>query len=251
MEERGGGGLAGQVALVTGGSRGIGRAVVRELAGAGARVAFTYYRSASAAAELVAELGPRRVTAIQADLGDADRAAGVVEEVAGQHGRLDILVNNAGESLSKPLLDTELAEWERLFAVHARAAFLTSRAALPPMLRRRYGRIVNVSSIWGMVGAANEVAYSAAKAALIGFTKALAREVATAGITVNAVAPGPVETGMLATLSRAEREALAWQIPAGRLGTPEEVALLVRFLVSPEARFLTGQVISPNGGLVT
>lgn len=245
--------LTGRVALVTGGSRGIGRAIALALAGAGARVAVGYHQRQAEAEAVVAairEAGGEAV-AFQADLGDPAQAAALVERAAARWGRLDILVNNAGIALYKLLLDTTPAEWQRLLAVDLGGTIACSRAAIPHMLAAGWGRIINISSVWGLVGAAGEVVYSAAKAGVIGFTKALAKELARAGITVNAVAPGAIETEMLAHLSPEERTALAGEIPMGRLGRPEEVAAAVLFLASPDAGYITGQVLSPSGGWAT
>jgi 3-oxoacyl-[acyl-carrier protein] reductase len=244
--------LRGQAALVTGAARGIGRAVALSLARDGAAVAVNYRERADQARSLVTEIEQAGgvAFAIQADVADAAACTAMVEAVLKRFGRVDVLVNNAGNALEKLLLDTELAEWDRLMAVHLRGMYACTRAALPAMISARYGRIINISSIWGISGAAGEVAYSAAKAGQIGFTKALAREVGSAGITVNAVAPGAIATDMNADLTG---DALAdWlaRTPVGRLGTAQEVAEVVRFLAGPGAGFVTGQVWSPNGGVV-
>lgn len=244
--------LAGQAALVSGASRGIGRAIALALAAEGAAVVVNYHQDregALATAERVRDRGGSAIV-LQADVSHPAAARRLVDETVSRFGRLDILVNNAGTALSSLLVDTLVEEWDRLMAVHLRGAFNLSQAALGPMMEARRGRIVNISSIWGLVGAAGEVAYSTAKAGLIGFTRALAKEVGGWGITVNAVAPGAVETDMLADLSPEDRRELAERTPLGRLGTPEEIAAAVLFLVGPSGSFLTGQVISPNGGLV-
>lgn len=245
--------LAGKAALVTGGSRGIGRAIALALAGAGAAVAVGYRQRAEAARMVVAEIEAAggRAVALQADLADPAQAADLVQQAAAHWGRLDILVNNAGVALDKLLMDTTVAEWQAVLAVDLGGAIACSQAAISYLLAAGGGRIVNISSIWGLVGGAGEVVYSAAKAGLIGFTKALAKELARSGITVNAVAPGAVATEMLDHLSPAELEELARETPVGRLGRPEEIAAAVLYLVGPEAAFVTGQVLSPNGGLVT
>jgi 3-oxoacyl-[acyl-carrier protein] reductase len=244
--------LAGQVALVTGASRGIGRAVALALAADGAAVVAGYREQAEAAAALVAEIEAAggQAMAYPADVADAAACEAMVVAAVGRFGRLDILINNAGIGLEKLLMDTAVDEWDRLMAVHLRGMYACTRAALPAMIGQGYGRIINISSIWGMTGAAGEVAYSAAKAGQIGFTKALAQEVGSAGITVNAVAPGAIATDMNTQLIG---EALTdWldHSPVRRLGTPEEVARVVRFLAGPGAGFITGQVWSPNGGVV-
>lgn len=245
--------LTGQVALVTGASRGIGRAIALALSEAGAAVMVNYQSQARAAAEVVAEITARggRAAAWQADVADPAACEAMVNQTYAQFGRVDILINNAGHASQNLLSDTGVAEWDRLMAVHLRGVYACSRSALRHMLSQGYGRIITISSIWGITGAAMEVAYSAAKAGQIGFTKALAQEVGPAGITVNAVAPGAVQTDMIEVLEPgpALQEWLA-RTPVGRLGTPAEIAALVRFLAGPNAGFITGQVISPNGGVV-
>lgn len=242
--------LAGKVALVTGAARGIGRAVALALAAEGAAVCVNYLERAARAAEVAAACGGGAF-ACAGDVADPAQAGALVQATVARLGRLDILVNNAGHSLDKLLLDTEVHEWDRLMAVHLRGAFNCVRAALPHLLASGAGRIINVSSIWGITGAAGEVAYSTAKAGLIGFTKALARELGRGGVTVNCVAPGAIDTEMLGHLSAGELADLAEQTPVGRLGQPADVAAAVAFLASPEAGFITGQVLSPNGGFVT
>lgn len=243
--------LSGRVALVTGGSRGIGRAIALALGRAGAATVLGFRERAADAAAVAAELRQAgvRAAAVQANVADPEQAGRLVQEAVDRFGRLDILVNNAGVPLYKLLMDTTPAEWDHMMAVHLRGAYNCSRAALPHMLAAGGGRIVNISSVWGQIGAANEVAYSTAKAGLIGFTRALARELAMSGITVNAVAPGAVATEMIGALDAAESAALAESIPAGRIGRPEEVAAAVLYLCSDQAAYVTGQVLSPNGGL--
>lgn len=182
--------------------------------------------------------------------GDPEAAAQMVQEAEASFGHLDILVNNAGIALQKLTQDTTPEEWRQLFAVNVDAAFYTVRAALPGMIRRHSGRIINVSSIWGVSGASCEAAYSASKAALIGFTKALAQEVGPSGITVNCVAPGVIQTDMNRALSAETLNALREETPLGRLGTPEDVAQSIAFLASEEAGFLTGQVLGVDGGII-
>lgn len=244
--------LQGQAALVTGASRGIGRAVARALAEGGAAVMIGYRERQDLALEVAQAIraGGGEAEAVQLDVADPAACEAAVEATVRRFGRIDVLVNNAGTALEKLLLDTTLDEWNRLVAIHLTGVFAATRAALPHMIARRYGRVITISSIWGITGAAGEVAYSAVKAGQNGFTRALAQEVGSLGITVNAVAPGAIATEMNAELTG---EALAeWlaQTPVGRLGTPEEVAALVRFLAGPNGAFITGQVISPNGGVV-
>lgn len=242
----------GRVALVTGASGGIGQAIALALARAGAHVSIGYFRRRERAEELCHRIEALGVQALplQADLTKAEDAAGLVERTEAAFGRVDILVNNAGIALAKLLIDTTLEEWEAMMAVHLRGTFACTKAALPGMIRRRFGRIINISSMWGQVGAANEVAYSTAKAGLIGFTKALAQEVGMCGITVNAVAPGVIDTEMLADYSPEERADLVERTPVGRLGTPDDVARIVRWLAEDGSDFVTGQIIAPNGGIV-
>lgn len=244
--------LNGQVALVTGASRGIGRAAALHLARDGAAVVVNFRQQAEAAAALVAEIEAFGGTAVawQADVADAAACSRMVEETVARFGRIDILVNNAGTALEKLLLDTELPEWEVLLAVHLTGMYACTRAALPHMISRRYGRVITISSIWGITGGAGEVAYSAVKAGQNGFTRALAREVGSAGITVNAVAPGAIATDMTRDFTGDALQAWLDQTPAGRMGTADEVAAVVRFLAGPGAGFITGQVWSPNGGVV-
>ena len=238
--------------LITGASRGIGRAAALCFAAQGCRVAANY-RSAHREMEMlcaeIKQLGGVCLP-LCADVGDPEAAAQMVQEAEASFGHLDILVNNAGIALQKLTQDTTPEEWRQLFAVNVDAAFYTVRAALPGMIRRHSGRIINVSSIWGVSGASCEAAYSASKAALIGFTKALAQEVGPSGITVNCVAPGVIQTDMNRALSAETLNALREETPLGRLGTPEDVAQSIAFLASEEAGFLTGQVLGVDGGII-
>lgn len=244
--------LAGQAALVTGASRGIGRAIALELAAAGAGVMVAFHRQRAQAEAVVAAIRAAGGEAepVQVDVRDPAACEGAVAATVRRFGRIDVLVNNAGTALEKLLLDTTPAEWQDLLAVHLTGMYACTRAALPHMLARRYGRIITVSSIWGITGAAGEVAYSAVKAGQNGFTRALAQEVGPFGITVNAVAPGAIDTEMNSFLQGDDLQEWLNKVPVGRLGTPQEVAALVRFLAGPGAGFITGQVISPNGGVV-
>lgn len=246
-----GGTLQGQVALVTGGSRGIGRAIVSELAAAGAEVVVNYVTNQQAAEETVelVQRGGGAATAVPFDVADADAVRASVQAVVDRTGRLDILVNNAGSAVDALVLRLKEEEWERALRVNLTGVFHCSKAALRAMLRGRYGRIVNVTSVVAEMGNAGQAAYAAAKAGVTGFTRSLAREVAGRGITVNAVAPGFVETGMTAALSEAQRTFYTNVIPAGRIARPEEVAGAVTFLASPAAGYITGHVLHVNGGL--
>jgi 3-oxoacyl-[acyl-carrier protein] reductase len=243
--------LQGQVALVTGGSRGIGRAVALALARDGAGVAISYRARAEEAAAVVAELGRQGVESrsFQADLADPDAPARLVEAVVAGFGRLDVLVNNAGITRDTLVMRMSEADWDLVIHTNLRGPFLASKAALKPMLKQRYGRIVNMASLAGVAGNAGQANYSAAKAGLIGFTKSLAKEVGSRNITVNAVAPGFIETEMTqdlpADLLERARRAAAIQ----RLGTADDVAAAVAFLASPAAAYITGQVLGVDGGL--
>lgn len=237
-----------QVALVTGASRGIGAAIARELSNQGWAVAVHYNRSEAQALAL-AEALPDAM-AVHADMADAAAVARMVEDVAARYGRIDALVNNAGVELWKLAMDTTVAEWDALFAVNVRGAFAATRAALPYMVEAQRGSIVNVSSMWGQVGASCEVAYSASKAAVIGMTKALAKEMGGAGIRVNCICPVVIATDMMRGFDAAAVEELEQETPLGRIGTPQEVAQAVAFLAGDGARFITGQVLGVNGGFV-
>ena len=241
-----------QTVLITGGSRGIGRAAARLFAENGCRVAVNYRRSAGKAEELCGELrrAGAQAVAVQADVSvraDVDRMIGQIGE---QFGGVDVLVNNAGIAQQKLFTDITPAEWDRMLAVNLTGMFHCCQAVLPHMIHRKSGRIVNLSSMWGVTGGSCEVHYSAAKAGVIGLTKALAKELGPSHITVNCVAPGVIDTDMLAPLSASDRAALAEETPLMRLGTPLEVARAIFFLASDGAAFITGQVLSPNGGLV-
>ncbi len=243
--------LAEQVVLVTGGSRGIGRAVVLRLAGAGAAVAVNYVRDQAAAAETVrlveAAGGSAWTTCF--DVGDGQAVRTGVQEIVDRAGRIDILVNNAGVVVDALLLRLKEEEWERALRINLTGVFHCTKAALRPMLRGRYGRIINLTSVAAEMGNAGQVAYAAAKAGVIGFTKSLAREVASRGVTVNAVAPGAVGTEMTETLAADRLAFITAATPAGRLGGPEEIAAAVAFLASPAAGYITGHVLRVNGGL--
>ncbi len=243
--------LAGQVALVTGGSRGIGRAVALRLAAGGATVVVNFRENSAAAEEtvgLIAAAGGRSSTS-RFDVGDAEAVRVGVQNIVDEHGRLDLLVNNAGVSVDALLLRLKEEDWERVLRTNLTGVFHCTKAAVRAMVRARYGRIVNLTSVVAEMGNAGQAAYAAAKAGVIGLTKSLAREVAARGITVNAVAPGLVETDMTAGLDDRQRSFYTNVIPAGRIATPEDVAAAVAFLASPEAGYITGQVLHVNGGL--
>ena len=243
--------LGGQVALVTGGSRGIGRAVALRLAAAGAAVVVNYRENAAAAEETVGRIAAAggRASAACFDVGDGEAVRVGVQNIVDAHGRLDILVNNAGLTADALLLRLREEEWERALRTNLTGVFHCTKAAVRAMVRARYGRIVNLTSVVAEMGNAGQVAYAAAKAGVIGFTKSLARELAARGVTVNAVAPGLVETDMTAGLDDQQKAFFTNVIPAGRIATPEEVAAAVAFLASPDAGYITGQVLRVNGGL--
>ncbi len=236
-----------QTALITGGSRGIGAELVRRFAAGGYMVAFVYHRSHEAAKQLAKECG---ALPICADLARKEEVARAVQEAKRQLGHIDVLINNAAIAGFSLFTDISDAVWERFLAVNLSAAFYASRSVLPDMIARKAGTIINISSMWGQVGASCEVHYSTTKAALIGLTKALAKEVGPSGVRVNCIAPGVIETDMIGTLTEEDRAALREETPLGRLGTPAEVAAAAFFLASHEAGFITGQVLGVNGGFV-
>ena len=241
-----------RAALVTGGAKGIGRAVCLALAENGMNIAVNYAGSAAAAEETAANcraLGVQAIT-LQADVRSPEACQKLVEDTAAAFGRIDVLVNNAGIAQQKLFTDITPEEWQRMLDVNLSGAFHLCQLALPGMIRRKQGRILTVSSMWGQTGGSCEVHYSAAKAGLIGLTKALAKEEGPSGITVNCVAPGVIETDMMAAFTAEDKAALAEETPVGRLGTPEEVAKLLVFLAGEDAGYITGQVFGVNGGLV-
>jgi len=243
--------LQGKVALVTGGGRGIGRAIVFALADAGATVAFTYKNSTAAAEEIVRELTGKglTVTAYQSDAAMTQEASTVVESVIKEFGRLDILVNNAGITRDGLLLRMSEEDWDRVLDNNLKSVFNFTKAACRHMMGQRAGKIVNLTSVVGIRGNAGQANYAASKAGIVGFTKSIAKEVGSRNIQVNAVAPGFVDTDMTAALTAEQKKALADTLPLRRTAKPEEIAAVVRFLVSPEAEYITGQVIAVDGGM--
>ena len=238
--------LEGRVALVTGGSRGIGAAIARELARAGARVAVSYRSNADAGEVVAAEIGG---VAIGGDVGDAGQAAELVRRAETELGDLDILVNNAGITRDTLLARMSDEDWETVLATNLDGVFHTCRAVARKMLRRRAGAIVNMTSFVGVHGNPGQSNYAASKAGIIGFTKALAKELGNRGVRVNAVAPGYIATELTGTLPEELRKRILEVTPLRRLGEPEDVAGAVRFLCSDEAAFVTGEVLLVDGGL--
>ena len=238
--------------LITGASRGIGRATARMFAQNGYDVGVHYHRSEGEAASLVRELAGYGVKAVplQADVADYAQVERMTEAAQRELGGIGVLVNNAGIASQKLLTDVTPEEWRRMMGVHLDGAFYCCRQVIPEMVRRQDGVILNVSSMWGITGGSCEVPYSAAKAGLIGLTKALAKELGPSHIRVNGVAPGVIDTDMCAGLSEETRRQLREEAPLGCLGTPEDVARALYFLASPEASFITGQILGVNGGMV-
>ncbi len=238
--------------LITGGSRGIGRAAAKAFAKAGYDVAVNYNNSAKAAETICGELSDHGVkaSAFKADVSVRAEVDEMILRIKEKLGNITVLVNNAG--IGEQALFTDISEemWDRMFAVNVKGAFNCAQAVLPDMIHSKYGRIINVSSMWGISGASCEVHYSAAKAALIGFTKALAKEEGLSGITVNCVAPGVIDTDMNARLSAQDMEILKENTPVGRIGTPEDIAEAILFFASEKASFITGQVLSADGGFI-
>ena len=231
--------------LITGGSRGIGAQLVRAFAAAGYRTAFFYRSSCEAAQALSQETG---AYAIACDVSDPAAVRMACAEAERLLSHIDVLVNNAGVAQQKLFTDVTDEDWRMLLDTNLSGTFYASRQVLPGMISRRYGRIINIGSIWGQVGASCEVAYSAAKAGMIGLTKALAKEVAPSGVTVNCICPGVIATDMLNAFSAEDLAALADETPVGRLGTPQDVATAVLWLCGRDASFVTGQVLGVNGG---
>lgn len=243
--------LEGRVALVTGASRGIGAAVAQRLAAEGASVVINFAGRAEAAASVVLaiEQGGGSAIAVQADVSDSAACAALVEAVVARFGRIDILVNNAGITRDGLLVRMSDDDWRSVIDTNLSGAFYLARSVGKLMMKQRFGSIVNMASVVGMMGNAGQVNYAAAKAGLIGMTKSIARELAGRGVRVNAVAPGFIATDMTDALPDAAREAAVSSIAMGRLGTPEDIAAAVAFLVSDDAAYITGQVIAVDGGM--
>lgn len=244
--------LKDKIAVVTGGSRGIGRAISMTLAAAGATVVVNYQRNAAAAEETVAAITAADGAAIgmQADVSLGEDVERMFKTVIERYGTVDILVNNAGITRDTLLLRMKEDDFDAVIDTNLRGVYLCTRAALRPMTKARSGRIINITSVVGLIGNAGQSNYAAAKAGIIGFTRAVAREMASRNITVNAVAPGYIETELTAGLGDQVRAAILEAIPLGRLGTPQDVANLVCFLASDAAAYITGQTLTVDGGMV-
>ena len=243
--------LAGKIAVVTGGSRGIGRATCVALAEAGAYVFVNYRANAEAAEEtlrLIQEAGGQGEL-LGFDVADPEAVDQAIKQAYDKHGKIDILVNNAGISINQLLLRVSPKDLEMTWATNINGAVFCAKACIKTMMRKRFGRIINLSSVVAESGNPGQVVYSASKAALLGVTRTLAREYASRGITVNAIAPGFIETDMTLELTEAARAGIVEQTPLGRIGRPEEVAAAVVFLASDEASYITGQVVRVNGGM--
>ncbi|MVO99092.1 elongation factor P 5-aminopentanone reductase [Paenibacillus lutrae] len=242
-----------QTVLVTGGSRGIGAAIAQRFATLGLNVVIHYLHSHESANEVARRCMNHgaKVMTVSADLKSREQIEAMRDKLEARGFMPDVLVNNAGISHYGLLSDVTDEDWEEVMAVNLKGTFLCSQVFMERMVRQKYGRIINVSSIWGISGASCEVLYSTAKGGVNSFTKALAKELAPSGITVNAVAPGAVDTDMMSGFDAADKEAIASEIPAGRFAVPDEIASLVYFLALPESGYINGQIISPNGGWLT
>jgi len=243
--------LANRVAVVTGASGALGRAIAVALSAQGAAVVVNYARNAQAAEELVKALEATggRALAVQADVSTPEGAEALVKAATESFGRVDILVNNAGITRDGLLMRMKEEDWDAVLDTNLKGVFLCTKAVSRPMLKARFGRIINIGSVSGLLGVAGQANYSAAKAGMIGFTRATARELGSRGVTVNCVSPGAIEAGMLLELSEEQRQAYLKQIPLERFGRPEDVAAAVTFLAGPGADYITGQTIAVDGGL--
>ncbi len=244
--------LNGKVAIVTGGRRGIGRAIVETLAQRGADVVLAdhQFEEAQTAAQEISRTSGRQIIPVQVDVTSFAAAKAMAETTISQFGRIDILVNNAGVTRDTLIMRMEEEDWDIVLDTNLKGVFNCSKAVVRAMMKQRYGRIVNISSVSGLAGQAGQTNYSASKAGVIGFTKALAREVASRQITVNAVAPGFIPTALTIDLPQELKDSMIKLTPLGRWGTPEEIAYTVAFFASDEAAYITGQVLSVDGGMM-
>ncbi|MBX3010696.1 MAG: 3-oxoacyl-[acyl-carrier-protein] reductase [Caldilineaceae bacterium] len=244
--------FSGKTALITGSSSGIGAAIAQEFAASGAKVAIHYRGNAQGAETIAATIreAGAECAIYQADVSDMDQAAALVKQVQSDLGSLDILVNNAGTTRDTLLMSMKEDEWDTVINTNLKSVYTVTRAALRGMLKNRWGRIINITSVVGLTGQAGQTNYAASKAGIIGFTKSLAREVASRNITVNAVAPGFVPTALTDVLNDEQRQGIITNTPLGRMGTPEEIAWAVAFLAAERSGFITGQVLTVDGGLV-
>lgn len=244
--------LSGSVALVTGASRGIGAVIARRLAEAGVKVGVNYLSSPESAEEVVSSIisAGGEALLVEGDVAQEEPAKSTIQQVVSHWGRIDILVNNAGITRDRLLLRMNTDDWDQVIQVDLRGAFLCTRFVMPHLIKQRSGRIVNISSVVGISGNPGQANYAAAKAGLIGFTKSVAREVASRNVTVNALAPGYIATGMVEKLSEAAREKILSRIPMGRFGVAEDVSEAVVFLCSNGASYITGEVLTIDGGMI-
>ena len=243
--------LQDSVALVTGGSRGIGRAVSLRLANAGALVIVNYAANAGKAEEVVAQIAAQggKAVAMGFDVAQATAVEGAIKEILERFGKIDILVNNAGIALDSLVVRTKTEDWQRTLDVNLSGCFYCARAVSKPMMKARRGRIINISSVIGEMGNAGQVSYSASKAGVFGLTKSLAKELGSRNVTVNAIAPGYIDTDMTNTLTEDLKQSILTNVPLTRMGTAEDVAGAVAFLCSDDASYITGSIISVNGGM--
>jgi 3-oxoacyl-[acyl-carrier protein] reductase len=243
--------FTGKVAIVTGSGRGIGKAIAVKLAENGATLVINDVGDSAPAEQTVSEIKNlnRQAMAVMADVSSSTDVSKMMETAVAAYGKVDILVNNAGITRDQLTMKMTDEEWDKVLAIDLKSVFLCTRAVLRPMLKQRSGRIISMSSVVGIIGNAGQANYAAAKAGIIGFTKTIAKEVASRGITVNAVAPGFIDTPMTQVLPEERKQALMNNIPLGYLGTPRDIAETVAFLASEEARYITGQVISVDGGI--